>query len=216
MLLIFCIHLFITYLQTLQEYYSIICPQLISIIQRSVQKDSPNTNTLPPAVVQAAAFILTRLIHRHQSLAQTLVILPIIGPLLLYDSPPPISPSSTSQSSFDLDPLLVSEEDLQLLFRTIHVFLVGNEPSPALLQSFLRDAIVPLYQAYAFACQSRSGDRETVQDVINTYLRIVETRKGVEALKRVVFGVAERETGRVGETYFAMGDGGGLVLRQRL
>ncbi|RUP40900.1 hypothetical protein BC936DRAFT_138319 [Jimgerdemannia flammicorona] len=210
--------------QSLEEYYTIICPQLITIIQRSIQSTAstptatPIATTLPiptPTVVQSTTFILTRLIHRHPILARTLVIEPIVGPLSLYTSPPTLITTSSFTSSLDLDPVLISEHDFNLLLRTLHAFLVGNEPSPQLLQSFIGDAVVPLYHAYAFACRSRSGVRETVHDVVNVYLRIVETKDAVEALKRIVFGAAERMAGRVGEAYFAMGEGGGVALRQR-
>ncbi|KAF9905275.1 hypothetical protein EC991_001874 [Linnemannia zychae] len=136
-----------------------------------------------------------------------------------------------------LDPIVASESDVVKAVMFLHTFLVGNEPSPPLFKAFLSQASLGLYRLYEFSSHIRSVLREKAKEILIVYMRIIDPKETIEVLKSIVMrrrvpvsklrpwqnlvnSSGQRigdlvEMGSVGESYYAPGPTGGVVLRRR-
>ncbi|CAG8577005.1 7166_t:CDS:10 [Ambispora leptoticha] len=225
---------------SVEDYFSKICPQLLDILA-STRKSTSSDNDINAkdeisVTATVAAFTIIRMNAKYPALTKKLVINKLFEKLSKWWGITPereqsnstiLSDASVQDSSIisDLtldDPMVMDETSLQSTIRVVHRILVGSEPIPDLLQSFLEDAIAPLYHLYAFTVVSKSNLREAVLDILLSYFRIVTNSDGLEALKEIVFRKSKRyaiqppEIGDVNEVYFAPGPLGGSVMRLRL
>ncbi|KAI9469900.1 MAG: hypothetical protein EXX96DRAFT_587901 [Benjaminiella poitrasii] len=187
---------------SIESYYAVITPQLLELLERE-----PMTSP----TCQAVTFIIGRIIAKHASLAKTYIVDKIVGPLL----------SAWTREDYDgdqmtadgMDQIALSEDELMKLLNTLHRVLIGGEPSPDVLQTFLASSVPCLYHLYGFTVKSKSGLRETVLELLSTYFRITTHSDAIRELKKVVFDKVDLSGARVG--YFAPGPTGGVVLRLR-
>jgi hypothetical protein len=185
---------------SIESYYSIITPQLLQLLE----KESPQSPTS-----QAVTFIIGRIIGKHASLAKIYIVDKIVGPLL----------SSWNGETYDegddkdMDRIALDENELTTLLHTLHRVMIGGEPSPVVIQTFLSSSIPCLYHLYEFSVHSKSGIRETVLDLLSTYFRITTTSDAIRELKRILLDKRDLSGARV--AYFAPGSTGGVVLRTR-
>ncbi|CAG8442592.1 10650_t:CDS:2 [Acaulospora colombiana] len=206
-----------------EAYFSIICPQLLSI----VQSDStllPNSNAkLAPPIVNVASLIIARMFSKFPMITKQFIITRIFGALWQWWGITLEKKNQISRNynpATDLDPLIMDEQTLQSTITVIHRLLVGSEPIPDLLQFFLQDSVAPLYYLYSFTCTSKSFLKDIVMDILLTYFKIVSVSEGVETFKEIVFRKNKRlrppDVGEVGEVYFSPGPSGGAVMRSRM
>ncbi|CAG8478966.1 12155_t:CDS:10 [Ambispora gerdemannii] len=221
---------------SVEDYFSKICPQLLAILASTTSDPNINAKCEISTTTTVAAFTIIKMNAKYPALTKKLVINKLFEKLskwweitsgqeksnstVLFDSSVQGS-SIISDLTLD-DSMVMDETSLQSTIRVVHRILVGSEPAPDLLQSFLEDAIAPLYHLYAFAVVSKSNLREAVLDILLSYFRIVTNSDGLEALKEIVFRKSKRhaiqppEIGDVNEVYFAPGPLGGSVMKLRL
>ncbi|KAI8332001.1 hypothetical protein BD560DRAFT_52153 [Blakeslea trispora] len=185
---------------SVESYYAIIAPQLLELLE----KESLSTPTC-----QAVTFIIGRIISKHTDLAKTYIVDPIVGPLLALWN----RQECDTKSSDAFDTLALSEEKLSALLYMLHRVMIGGEPSPDIVQTFLSSSIACLYHLYEFTVQSKTSLKETVLDLLTTYFRITTTSDAIRELKHVLLDPVDLHGLRV--AYFAPGPSGGVVLRLR-
>jgi hypothetical protein len=188
---------------SIESYYSKIAPQLLQLLER----EPPTSPTS-----QAVTFMIGRIIGKHASLAKTYIVDKIVGPLLSAWNRENYDDSSEEDKS-SMDPISLNEEQLATLLQTLHRVMIGGEPSPVVIQTFLASSIPYLYHLYEFTVHSKSGLRETVLDLLSTYFRITTTSDAIRELKRILLDKVDLSGARV--AYFAPGPSGGVVLRLR-
>ncbi|CAG8710072.1 7348_t:CDS:10 [Gigaspora margarita] len=208
-----------------EDYFSIICPQLLNILQSTSTLPSlqiPNINNITLPIVKVAAFTIIRMADKFPVITKKFIIANIFSTLWKWWGLTPDDNQSFQHydSSTDLDPLIMDEQSLQLTIATIHHILVGSEPIPGLLQMFLEDSVVPLYYLYSFTCSSKSFLKNIVSDILLAYFGILNINEGVEGLKEILLRKTKKRiapnAGDVGEIYFAPGTAGGVVMRLRM
>ncbi|KAI9494679.1 hypothetical protein BDB00DRAFT_301422 [Zychaea mexicana] len=185
---------------SVESYYTVIAPQFLTLLRESVSSPKPHLSTR-----QVVTFIIGRMISSHTSLSKKLIVDNVTGPLA----------NSWDQVEEDMeddeDIEAMSEEGVQELLKILHQMMVGGEPSPVVIHTFLNDAVVPLYHLYDFAIKSKSGLRETVLDILVTYFRIMSPGEILRDLKTIV--LSKRDLAGARQAYFAAGPSGGVVLR---
>jgi len=186
---------------SIESYYAIITPQLLDLLEKE---------PLTSPTCQAVTFIIGRIIGKHADLAKIYIVDKIVGPLLAAWN---TTEYDTTGSNTDMDRVSWPEDALTLLLHTLHRVMIGGEPSPDVIQTFLSSSIAPLYHLYEFTVQSKSGLRETVLDLLSTYFRITTTSDAIRELKRILLDKVDLSGARV--AYFAPGPTGGVVLRLR-
>ncbi|KAK4522076.1 uncharacterized protein ATC70_004615 [Mucor velutinosus] len=186
---------------SIESYYAIITPQLLELLKKE---------PLTSPTCQAVTFIIGRIIGKHADLAKIYIVDKIVGPLL---SAWNTTDYATVDTNTNMDRVSLSEDALRLLLHTLHRVMIGGEPSPDVIQTFLSSSIAPLYHLYEFSVQSKSGLRETVLDLLSTYFRITTTSDAIRELKRILLDKIDLSGARV--AYFAPGPTGGVVLRLR-
>lgn len=188
---------------SLESYYAVIVPQLLTLLENEPIQ-SPTS--------QAVTFIIGRIIGKNASLAKTYIVDKIVGPLLSawhreqYDT-------EENAAADGMDRISLDESQLSTLLNTLHRVMIGGEPSPVVIQTFLSSSIPCLYHLYEFTVHSKSGLRETVLDLLSTYFRITTTSDAIRELKRILLDKVDLSGARV--AYFAPGPSGGVVLRLR-
>lgn len=184
---------------SIESYYSIIAPQLLELLER----EPPQSPTS-----QAVTFIIGRIIGKHASLAKIYIVDKIVGPLLSA-----WHQENYDQGTDDMDRICLTQDELSTLLHTLHRVMIGGEPSPVVIQTFLSSSIPCLYHLYEFTVHSKSGLRETVLDLLSTYFRLTTTSNAIRELKRILLDRVDLSGARV--AYFAPGPTGGVVLRLR-
>ncbi|GAN11288.1 transport and Golgi organization protein 6 homolog [Mucor ambiguus] len=186
---------------SIESYYAIITPQLLELLEKE---------PLTSPTCQAVTFIIGRIIGKHADLAKIYIVDKIVGPLLTAWN---TTDYAIVDSSTNMDRVSLPEDALTLLLHTLHRVMIGGEPSPDVIQTFLSSSIAPLYHLYEFTVHSKSGLRETVLDLLSTYFRITTTSDAIRELKRILLDKTDLSGARV--AYFAPGPTGGVVLRLR-
>lgn len=186
---------------SIESYYAIIIPQLLELLEKE---------PLTSPTCQAVTFIIGRIIGKHADLAKVYIVDKIVGPLLAAWN---TADYATVDSNTNMDRVSLSEDALTRLLHTLHRVMIGGEPSPDVIQTFLSSSIAPLYHLYEFTVHSKSGLRETVLDLLSTYFRITTTSDAIRELKRILLDKVDLSGARV--AYFAPGPTGGVVLRLR-
>ncbi|KAG0263286.1 hypothetical protein BG011_009015 [Mortierella polycephala] len=248
-------------MSSVQEYYRTICPELLEILEMDMKLVAPMTEqgkqcaqdmqrmTTPPSpqLVQTATFVVGKLLVKNPAICQVEIVAKEVEPLWKWGTranhkgPEAADTVPRQHGDVDdetgLDSLIASEYEVVKSVMFLHSFLVGNEPSPVLFQSFLAQAAQGLYRLYEFTTKVRSVLREKAKEILVVYLRILDAAETVEFLKTVVMRrrspvsatkpwqnlvsldgrrIEElAEMGSVGECYFAPGPSGGAVLRRR-
>ncbi|KAJ8655234.1 hypothetical protein O0I10_009102 [Lichtheimia ornata] len=192
---------------SVESYYAVIAPQLVTLLQESVQNPNARASTR-----QVVTFILGRMITHHPTLSKSMIVDPIVGSFV--NTWNKQQEDTTTASAMDTDDQqALSESELELLLRTLHQIMVGGEPSGQVIQAFLDKAVLALYYLYDYTVKSKSGLREMVLDILKTYFRIIGSNEAVNDLKRVVLSKRDLSGSRL--AYFAPGSSGGVEMRVR-
>ncbi|KAI7907285.1 uncharacterized protein BX663DRAFT_495418 [Cokeromyces recurvatus] len=189
---------------TIESYYAVITPQLLELLERE---------SVTSPTCQAVTFIISQIIAKHAGLAKTYIVDKIIGPLLTAWNNDTTTTTTTTTESNNIDRIVLSENELSKLLNTLHRVLIGGEPSPDILQTFLASSIPCLYYLYEFTVKSKSGLREMTLELLSTYFRITTQSDAIRELKHILFDKVESSSTRI--AYFAPGPTGGVVLRLR-
>ncbi|KAI8647476.1 armadillo-type protein [Parasitella parasitica] len=190
---------------SIESYYAIIAPQLLQLLEKE---------PLSSPTCQAVTYIIGRIIGKHADLAKVYIVDRIVGPLLdVWHTTEYDTVGSSDGMDMDMDRVSLPEDALTSLLCTLHRVMIGGEPSPDVIQTFLSSSIAPLYHLYEFTVHSKSGLRETVQDLLSTYFRISTTSDAIRELKHILLDKVDLSGARV--AYFAPGPSGGVVLRLR-
>ncbi|GES83351.1 transport and Golgi organization protein 6 homolog [Rhizophagus clarus] len=210
--------------KSVEQYFSVVCPQLLSLVQ-STSNPPGNSQSTTPMIASVSAFTIIRMANKYPELSKKFIITKIFNSLwkwwgIASEEFDQIVGKNSTVIPFELDPLIMDEQTLQTTITVIHRILVGSEPVPDLIQMFLEDAIAPLYHLYAFTCSSKSHLKDTIFDILLSYYKIMPVREGIIALKEIVFRKNKKRKapaiGEIGELYFAPGSSGGVVMRLRL
>ncbi|CAH1760594.1 10748_t:CDS:10, partial [Entrophospora sp. SA101] len=213
-------------IKSVEEYFSIICPQLLQLIQPI--SSTTLSSQITSSRSTAAAFTITRLANKYPAMAKRFIISNIFSSLWKWwgissEEHKQIFEQQMNSSVFitkDLGPPIVDEASLQSTITMIHHILVGSEPIPDLLQMFLEDSIAPLYYLYEFSCSSKSYLKEYVFEILLSYFKIVTVIEGIEAFKEIIFKKNKNfqapDVGKTGEVYFSPGPSGGIMMRLRI
>ncbi|KAI8388768.1 uncharacterized protein BYT42DRAFT_561154 [Radiomyces spectabilis] len=190
---------------SVEHYYAIITPQLLTLLQKNVKRGQQNSSTS-----QVVTFIIGRMALKYPDLTQAYIVDKITGPFLRYWN------TETFDSSADGDSLLdrtvMIEEDIMLMLQLLHRVMVG-EPSPEIIRLFLEKMVPALYHLYESAVKSKSGMRETGLDLLTIYFRLAGSKEAINDLKRLLLDPRDLYGTRV--AYFAAGPSGGIELRLR-
>ncbi|CAG8609952.1 584_t:CDS:2, partial [Scutellospora calospora] len=213
-----------TQTKSTEDYFSIICPQLLNLLQSTSTLPSlkPNIDDATLPIVKLVAFTVIRMADKFPAITKKFIISNIFGTLWKWWGLTPEDAQSFQHcdSSTDLDPLIIDEQSLQSTITMTHHILIGSEPIPGLLQMFLEDSVAPLYYLYSFTCSSKSFLKNVVLDILLAYFKILNISEGVEGLKEILLRKTKRKVapniGDVGEIYFAPGASAGVVMRLRM
>ncbi|KAG0180118.1 transmembrane and coiled-coil domains-containing protein 7 [Apophysomyces sp. BC1021] len=190
---------------SVESYYGLIAPQLLVLLQEVVHSKQQSPKS------QAVTFLIGRMISKHAGLTKTYIVDKIVGPLLQYWNQEEYAVDATDHLA--LDPEAMTENDVYTMLYTLHSVMVGGEPSPVVIQTFLAASIPALYHLYEFTVQSKSGLRETILDLLTTYFRIMTPKDVIDDLKTILFDKLDLSGARV--AYFAPGPSGGVSVRLR-
>ncbi|KAL0079581.1 hypothetical protein F4703DRAFT_1741470 [Phycomyces blakesleeanus] len=192
---------------SVESYYAVIAPQLLVLLEGTVrhsQQKSPRA--------QAITFVIGRMIIKHTDLAKKYIVDKTVGSLLTYWNQTEYGKPDVLENGVDAQ-VVMTEDDLRTVLYTLHCVMVGGEPSPVVIQSFLDGLIPMLYHLYEFSTRSKSNLREVVLDLLTTYFRITTTREAIGDFKRILLDKTDLSNSRV--AYFGPGPTGGVVLRLR-
>ncbi|KAI7853572.1 hypothetical protein BDC45DRAFT_510575 [Circinella umbellata] len=188
-------------MSSVESYYTVIAPQLLTLLNDNIIGSKIRLSTR-----QVVTFIIGRMIGTHPNLSKTLIVDKIIGTLVDSWNIEYIEQSQEEECQMDIIP----EEEMEQLLKILHQMMVGGEPSPVVIQTFLGDAVIPLYYLYDFTVKSKSGLRETVLDILITYFRIMSPQEILRDLKTIV--LSKRDLAGARLVYFKAGPSGGVVL----
>ncbi|KAF7724463.1 transmembrane and coiled-coil domains-containing protein 7 [Apophysomyces ossiformis] len=192
-------------MRSVESYYGLIAPQLLVLLKEVVHSKQQSSKS------QAVTYLIARMITKHTSLAKEYIVDAIVGPLLKRWNQEEYA--TEDKDSSGMDPQAMTEEDVYTTLHTLHDVMVGGEPSPIVIQTFLASSIPPLYHLYEYTVQSKSGLRETVLDLLLTYFRIMTPKEVIDDLKKILFDKRDLSGARV--AYFAPGATGGVSVRLR-
>ncbi|KAI8141137.1 hypothetical protein BJV82DRAFT_620981 [Fennellomyces sp. T-0311] len=181
---------------SVESYYTAIAPQLLRLLKDNIR----NSKT---RVCQVVTFIIGRMITTHIGLSKAVVVDKVTGAL--------VKSWEEIKEDMEDDVEALSEDDMEQMLKILHQMMVGGEPSPVVIQTFVGDAVVPLYHLYDFTIKSKSGLRETILDILITYFRIMTTGEILNDLKTIV--LSKRDLSGARQAFFAAGPSGGVVLR---
>ncbi|KAI8082954.1 uncharacterized protein BX664DRAFT_361234 [Halteromyces radiatus] len=193
---------------SVESYYAVICPQLLEFLMGTNQQRSSTAKD------QVVTFIVGRMIIKHTDLTKKYIVEPIIGPLERYWKQSQYDDNKGNDIisvSNNMDRVVIDDNKMANLLRTLHNIMVGGEPSPLVIQTFMVTIVPPLYHLYDFACRTKSGLRETVLDLLTTYFRIMMTKDVLDDLKKIILDPISIQGDRV--AYFAPSSSGGIELR---
>ncbi|KAM3583327.1 hypothetical protein VKS41_004240 [Umbelopsis sp. WA50703] len=187
--------------RSVESYLSVICPQLVDIVNRGVSG----------AKYQVVSFIIGKLLLKYPTLSHLYLVTPIIGSLsVAWDTEikeDEVAKEDTDTASFDRT--LLSEDEIQRMLTAVHGLLVAGEPSPEIIQAFLSTSIPALYHLYQFSIQAKSSYRETTLAILSTYFRITSISEATITLKKILFDkMADKR-----RAYYAPGPSGGVAMR---
>ncbi|ORZ26230.1 hypothetical protein BCR42DRAFT_21629 [Absidia repens] len=197
-------------MESVESYYAVITPQILDLL-RSIGQ--PLT-----AKDQVITFIVGRMITKHTELSKKYLVDPIVGPLEKYwrqndydidDNDDGII--SIGKDNSDKDRIVLNDGEIAGLLRTLHSVMIGGEPSPVVIQSFMASCIPPFYHLYEFTCRTKSNLRGTVLDLLTTYFRIMTTKDALADLNKIILDPMGIKGDRV--AYFSPSSTGGVVLR---
>lgn len=189
----------------MKSYYAVIAPQLLALLRDSVKNAEKSASK-----GQATTFIIGKMTTQHTELAKTLIVQKIVGKFLESWNEAVVKGATNSDTEL-LDPVAVSENEMSDMLELLHRVMVGGEPSPVLIQTFLGDSISALYYLYDFVTKSKSSLKNLVLDILTTYFRIMTTKDAIHEIKRILFNKDDVSGMRV--AYFAPGATGGAEMR---
>ncbi|SAL97650.1 hypothetical protein [Absidia glauca] len=108
------------------SYYAVIAPQLLDLLQ--------NIGPTLTAKDQVVTFIVGRMVSKHTALAQTYLVEPIIGGLV-----------QAWQHTEYGDNVALTDDQVAGMLRTLHNVMIGGDPSPLVIQTFMQQCIPALY-----------------------------------------------------------------------
>lgn len=171
-----------------------IAPQLLDLLQ--------NIGPALTAKDQVVTFIVGRMVSKHTALAQTYLVEPIVGGLV-----------QAWQHTEYGDKVALTDDQVAGMLRTLHNVMIGGDPSPLVIQSFMEQCIPALYHLYELSCRTKSNLRGQVLDLLTTYFRLIPTADALHDLKKMVLDPVDIKGDRV--AYFAPSSTGGVVLRMK-
>ncbi|KAL1915629.1 uncharacterized protein VTP21DRAFT_6388 [Calcarisporiella thermophila] len=183
-----------------ENYYGLIFPQLVDIIQRITDIRSPK--------LRAATYVVARMANKSSNLTKKLVVSKLAKPFWLWwGFEENVSSRDEIPTDSSFDPVIASEEELSISIYSLHRCLVGNEPSPILMETFLERALAPLYDLYSTSLRAKLHPRQSCLELLSTYFRVLPR---VEDLRRIIW---PRREVTINRPYFAPGPTGGAELR---
>ncbi|KND01077.1 uncharacterized protein SPPG_09177 [Spizellomyces punctatus DAOM BR117] len=185
---------------SVEEYYSIISPQLLDLVEK-VESTRP--------IFRAAIYVTVQMINKHPHFGKQYLLNPLIAPLLqFYRSDVSDRKETRSEQNVDLHGrvILADEESVQCAIDHIRQLLVGNEISHTLMNALI-PVIAPLYYIHDFATQSGSNVKVAVHTILLTFFRTAHTDDASSALWRTLMDVPRQATAAI-----AAGDAGGVML----
>ncbi|KAI8816084.1 armadillo-type protein [Fimicolochytrium jonesii] len=183
---------------SVDEYFSIICPQLLLLL-----KTADNAKI----VSTAAAYVTTHLLSKYFDQTRTYLINPILAPLLAYYTEATDLPPTDTPQDLDGNPILSTEPALTTTILLIRRLLTSNTISDPLRRS-LHPVIPPLYDIYAFATLTAAHVRQPVQDILLAFFRTEDKTDASAVLWQTIVDVRRGE----GSALKRGGEGGVVMI----
>ncbi|MBN3276573.1 TNG6 protein, partial [Polyodon spathula] len=184
---------------SLVDYYRRVCPQVLDLLHIRDRLTARQFQRV------ATTTVLT-LVQEQPELAEKYLLTPLLSPLTccLGTRDHKLSPGS----------IIVEESDLSRCIEDIYkVCVVGNNPSPALLNS-LGNVIQVIFCLFCFTKQNVSHLRSACQEILLWFLQKADPPQAVTALKHIS-GLSVQTTGISPDHHFSPGSEGGAVFTVR-
>ncbi|KAI8335805.1 hypothetical protein BC941DRAFT_354970 [Chlamydoabsidia padenii] len=194
---------------SVESYYAVITPQILDLLQSIGPSLSPKD--------QVVTYIVGRMVTKHTELSKKYLVNHIVGPLeRFWQQTDYGDDNSKDQQSLKLgkdmeDQVALTDDELAGILGTLHNIMIGSDPSPIVIQSFMGSCTPALYHLYELTCRTKSNLRAPVLDLLTTYFRIITTKDALDDLKKIVLDPIDIKGERV--AYFAPSSSGGVLLR---
>ncbi|ORX49189.1 hypothetical protein DM01DRAFT_1325961 [Hesseltinella vesiculosa] len=191
-------------MNSVEAYYAVIAPQLLVLLEKAQR---PLTGQ-----DQAVTFILGRMITKYPDVCQKLVVNAVTKALVDGWQRRDYYSSDENHTITALeDPVALNEQQLTSIINAMHTIMVGGEPSPIVIKHIMASCIAPFYHLYEYSCRTKSGNRETVLDLLTTYFRLMTPEQCMDDLQHIVLDPVDLHGDRV--AYFGPSNHGGVELR---
>ncbi|KAG8437528.1 hypothetical protein GDO86_008294 [Hymenochirus boettgeri] len=151
---------------SVEEYYQKVCPQILDLLH--IQDPSNQFQKVATETFLSIGQVQPQLAEKH-------LILPMLEPLLRWIHAPQETLPAPGHT-------LVAEKELsQCVEDTMKVFVIGNRPSPSLL-NWAKQVISAIFSLYCFARQNVSHLRSPCQEILHWYLDKSERESAVTSL----------------------------------
>ncbi|XP_036608684.1 transport and Golgi organization protein 6 homolog isoform X2 [Trichosurus vulpecula] len=157
---------------SIEDYYQQICPQILDLLH--IQD-----KLVARQFQRVATTTFLTMTREHPQLATKHLLQPMLEPIHRCSSAAEVS------SEWELPPgtIVVKEEELSRCLEDVFkVFVVGNEPVTALLESLLPDLGI-VFSLYCFTRQNVSPLRSFCQEILLWMLKKLERKAALAALK---------------------------------
>lgn len=176
-----------------------IAPQLLNLLQSIGPSLTPKD--------QVVTFIVGRMVTKHTTLAKQCLVEPVVGGLARAWQRTDYGVAADD----GMDQVALTDDQVAGMLQTLHNVMIGGDPSPIVIQSFMESSIPALYHLYELTCRMKSNLRGPVLDLLTTYFRIMTTKDALDDLKKIVLDPIDIKGDRI--AYFAPSSTGGVVLR---
>ncbi|KAJ3093093.1 transmembrane and coiled-coil domains-containing protein 7 [Quaeritorhiza haematococci] len=184
---------------SLEEYCAVLCPQMIEILT-SDEDDS--------YMHRAVAFVAVRFVEKYPQLAREYFGRPMLQALLSFHNFQ-LRVARSEKVALDVHGrrIVACETELSKALRALTRFFVSPTASEAVMK-FLMPAIPALYYILQFSATTPSLVKQTVHDILKTYISMANTKDALDALRWITITIPE--TQRIAAV--SMGSTGGIIL----
>uniref|UniRef100_A0A4X2M077 Transport and golgi organization 6 homolog n=2 Tax=Vombatus ursinus TaxID=29139 RepID=A0A4X2M077_VOMUR len=157
---------------SLEDYYQQVCPQILDLLH--IQD-----KLVARQFQRVATTTFLTMTREHPQLATKHLLQPMLEPIHRCSSAAEVS----SERELPPGTVVVKEEELSRCLEDVFkVFVVGNEPGAALLESLLPDLGI-VFSLYCFTRQNVSPLRSFCQEILLWMLKKLERKAALAALK---------------------------------
>ncbi|KAJ3270793.1 transmembrane and coiled-coil domains-containing protein 7 [Terramyces sp. JEL0728] len=183
----------------LPAYFDLICKQLLNILNSSIENKTGAALDSVLVSVKCAAFVVVNFINKRPKMSKTLLLKPILDPLLNYNAINTSCESTLTSNlpeiqEIDLDgkQIITTQDEILQCLRNIEYILIGNEPSYTLIENLI-SVVHPLYAIYQ-STPNRPALQNQVFQILSIILKLMESQKAVAILVEITKNSVEKQT----------------------